>query len=350
MRTIKIGLMGLGTVGRGVYTLLTEGQERLERRAEQFYGHAFKVEIVKILVRSPERYGDVPAELLTTAASDILEDPEIELVVEVMGGLEPATAYMYEAMRRGKHVVTANKMALFKAGGALEVAARQGGVHLRYEAAVAGVIPVVRALRASMIADEAISIEGILNGSTNYILTRVSAGEALEAVIADAKAQGYLEADPTSDLSGADALYKLGIVGYLLSGSYPKESDILRVGLEEGLRAGFHEAHGSHESHESHESHGGEKSSEGPIKLIARADFEGGGRFSVRPERVDSSHPLAAVAGVYNGISVAFRHSGELFWKGRGAGSLETGTAVVGDIMEIAGSYCVENDAHKRRQ
>ncbi len=322
-KKIGIGLLGFGTVGRGVYTILKDNGSLITERLKTQTGEDYEIEIKRILVRNLDKYGSALGSIGTNKINDILNDDSINIVVEVMGGQEAAIDYMKKAMAAKKHVVTANKWALFKEQGALEEYAVEAGVQFRYEASVAGVLPIIRVLKEAMIGDRVEELKGIINGSTNYILTRVAEGEDIDEVIKDSRKLGYLEADASSDLDGYDAKYKLGILCSLITGNYPKANEIERQGISNISSADFQAA----------------RDQSARIKLIARISRDGEElTYSIKPEYVYKDEPLYNVNGSLNGIYIKFKNSGDMFLTGKGAGSLETGTAVISDIISIARS------------
>lgn len=323
---MSIGLLGFGTVGSGVYKILTENYKNITERIKRDTGQEIEIKIKRVLVRNRNKYGEVLETIGTENMEDILNDEEINIVVEVIGGSEPAIGYMKYAMVKKKNVVTANKKALFEEKGNLEEFALKNSVQFRYEAAVGGVLPIVRVLKESQISDELEELSAIINGSTNYILTRTAQGESIEEVIKDAKKLGYLEADPTSDLEGFDPMYKIGILGYLLTGRYPIESEIERQGITGITEDDFKKA----------------EDEKAVIKLVGKISKKGligdnpEFEYSVKPEFVGEDNPLYNVNGSLNAVNMKFKYANDMFISGRGAGSLETGTAVVSDIISIA--------------
>ena len=208
-------MLGIGNIGRGTYMTLETNRHKIEEATD------LDLQIVKILNRHPEkdRGIDIPKEKYVTDIRDILDDPEIQIVIELIGGVEPATTYMAEALKAGKHVVTANKAAIAKNGKMLQELATEKQLMLRFEASVAGGIPILNAITSALICNEFSSVQGILNGTTNYILTRMTEdGASYEDVLKDAQAKGFAEADPTADVEGIDAANKLSILISLLFG------------------------------------------------------------------------------------------------------------------------------------
>jgi len=203
VETLKIGLLGCGTVGSGVVRLLREHADQIAARL------GARLELGPVAVRDPDRARDVDLPVVTDDARKVVGDPDVDIVVEVMGGLDPARALVTEAMHAGKSVVTANKTLIAEAGAELAGIARSRGVRLEYEAAVAGGVPIIKPMRESLAGDRVTKVTGILNGTTNYILTRMSDGRtAFADALAEAQRQGYAEADPSADVTGADAAAK----------------------------------------------------------------------------------------------------------------------------------------------
>lgn len=319
-RKVVIGLLGFGTVGSGVYKILEEQKELIASRLVQQTGQEVEILIKKILVRDPAKHQSDPRHLMTTDPLDILLDEDIDIVCELIGGDDVAMDCINEALLRGKHVVTANKQAIFRDRGDFERLARDRQLCFRFEGAVGGVIPIIRVLGESLGSDEIYEIQGILNGSTNYILTQVSQGASYEDALRLAAQQGYLEADPSSDLDGYDAMYKLGILTHLITGQFPQEGAIERIGLSDISAADLAAAR--------------EQSQK--IKLICKMQRgDGIPQLSVKPEAIGAEHPLYGIDGALNGVLVKGKNCGDLFFSGAGAGSRETATAVIGDILTI---------------
>ena len=315
---IKVGMLGIGNIGRGTYQALEMNHDKILETT------GLDIEIVKILNRHPEkdRGIDIPKEKYTTDVRKIIEDPEIGMVVELIGGIEPATEYMAEAMKHGKSVVTANKAAIAANGRYLAELAQENHVLLRFEAAVAGGIPILTSLTTALLSNRFTEVHGILNGTTNYILTQMSEyGKNYEEVLLDAQAKGFAEADPTADVEGIDAANKLSILISLIFGiSVPPEKidtqGITRIASEDIAFA---------------------KESDYRIKLLATAkERKGKVTCSVGPVMLPVSHPLASVSNEFNAVFVKGNAVDNLMFYGRGAGPLPTGSAVLGDIIGIA--------------
>ena len=316
METIKIGYLGFGTVGGGTYKILEMNKDKIERE------NGVRLVSEKALVRDVSKQHAGPASLFTTNADDIVSNPNIDVVVEVLGGVEPATSLMLKAMKNGKHVVTANKAALAASWEALHSCARENNVQLRYEASVGGGIPVLTSIQDALSGNEITEMLGIVNGTTNYILTKMDEeGQSYEEALTAAQRLGFAEADPTADVEGIDAANKLCILMALCFGKYVAPDAIPRVGISRIGKADIEAA----------------KSAGECIKLIARAAFKDGSiEYEVKPMRLPLSHPLSGVKNEFNAVFVNGNAVGELMFYGKGAGALPTGSAVVGDIIAIA--------------
>ncbi|MCR4945206.1 MAG: homoserine dehydrogenase [Clostridium sp.] len=320
MKKVKIALLGLGNVGRGVWKILKENEEEIMKRS------GCKVEIAKILVRNKnkDRGINVPDEIVTTDFNDILKDNSIKIVVEVMGGIEPAREYILESMKKKKHVVTANKMLLATDGDALYKNADKEGVMLNYEASVAGGIPIIQTINESLTANKIQELYGIVNGTTNFILSKMELeGSKFQDVLKEAQEKGYAEADPTSDIEGFDAQYKLAILASLAFGTKIDSDKVYREGITKITDEDMKYA----------------KSFGRVIKLLAIAkDVDGRLELRVHPTMIPETHPLANVFDSFNAVFVKGNAVGDLMFYGRGAGDLPTGSAVVADIVSIVRS------------
>jgi homoserine dehydrogenase len=317
---VRIGLLGCGVVGSAVARVLLEQGSALQNRA------GAPVELAAVAVRDPQkpRNVELPSGLVTNDARGVVSDPTIDIVVEVMGGMEPAARLIIEAIRNKKHVVTANKELLASSGSELMAAADAAGVDLLFEASVAGGIPVVRPLKESLAGDRVRRVMGILNGTTNFILTRMSENEeSFEIALAEADRLGYTEADPSADLEGHDAAAKLAILSSLAYGAHVVTGDVEREGI---TKVSVDDVRAAHDM-------GYE------IKLVAVAEeVDGMVSARVHPAMLPKTHPLAAVRNEFNAVFVETDHAGELMFYGRGAGGGPTASAIVGDIMEAARS------------
>jgi homoserine dehydrogenase len=305
MPRIRIGILGCGVVGSQVATQLLRHHEELSTRS------GAELILTKIAVRDSkiERDGIDPM-LLTTDARSIVTDPEIDLIVEVMGGIEPARELILLAIENGKSVVTANKALLATHGADLYSAADARGVDLYYEAAVAGAIPILRPLRESLVGDHVTRIMGIVNGTTNYILTKMDEdGLAFDEALEGAQNLGYAEADPTADIEGFDAAAKAAILAGLAFHTRVTATDVAVA-----------------------------QSMNHVIKLLAIAELTPHDEISVRvhPALIPRTHPLASVRNAYNAVFVEAEAAGELMFYGRGAGGAPTASAVLGDVVAVA--------------
>lgn len=317
MKKVKIALMGLGNVGRGVWMILNSNKEEIMKRS------GYEVEVAKILVRdiNKPREIEVPKNLLTTDINDIIEDDSIKIVVEVMGGIEPAREYMLSAMDRKKHIVTANKMLLATGGDELFEKADKEGVMFNYEASVAGGIPIIKGINESLTANKVERLYGIVNGTTNYILTKMDYDNLdFNEALKEAQDKGYAEADPTSDIEGYDSQYKLAILSSLAFGTKIRVEDVYREGITNIEAIDIEYA----------------KEFKKVIKLLAIVkDNEGRLELRVHPTMIPENHPLANVNDSFNAVLIRGNAVGDLMFYGRGAGDLPTGSAVVSDIVAI---------------
>ena len=315
---INVGLMGLGVVGGGVAAALLQHPSPVSSRVGR------GVNLRKVLVRDPSRLRDVdvPGALMTTDAGEILDDPEIDIVVEVMGGSEPATDYFRRALESGKHVVTANKEVMAKHGVDLMKIAQDSGVSLRFEASVGGGIPIVGCLMNELAANDIYSIRSIINGTTNYILTRMAVQRAPFAeALAEAQGLGYAESDPTNDVEGIDAAYKLTVLATLAYGHRFRPEDVFRQGISGLEPQDFRYAEEFGYS----------------IRSLAIADIhEGQVQLRVYPALVSRENMLGNVNGVYNAVEVHGSLCGQVLFHGMGAGRGPTTSAVLGDLVETA--------------
>jgi homoserine dehydrogenase len=319
-RPLNVALLGCGVVGSQVVRLLAEQADELAARI------GAPLDLVGIAVRRPARHADVPAHLLTTDAESLVARDDVDLVVEVIGGIEPARTLLLTALDSGKSVVTANKALLADDGATLHDAAAKAGVDLYYEAAVAGAIPLLRPLRESLAGDRITRVMGIVNGTTNFILSRMDAtGAGFDEALAEATALGYAEADPTADVDGYDAAAKAAILAGLAFHTRVTLSDVHREGIGEITAADIASA----------------KAIDCTVKLLAiceRVQGSGGEHVSVRthPAMIPRSHPLAGVGDAFNAVFVEAEAAGSLMFYGRGAGGAPTASAVLGDVVAVA--------------
>lgn len=318
---VKLGILGLGTVGTGTVQLLQEPQERHPLLQE--------IEISRIGVRSHHKSRQVqfPDGVVTTDLQAIVNDPEIDIIVEVMGGLEPARSLILTAIKNRKHVVTANKAVISRFGSEIFTAANQAGVYVMLEASVGGGIPIIQPLKQSLSVNQIKSLIGIINGTTNYILTRMQLeGSDFNDVLADAQNLGYAEADPTADVDGLDAADKIAILASLGFGGRIKLADVYCEGIRQVSKTDIAYA-----------------STLGfVIKLlaIATSQTDDHSQLSVRvhPTLVPQTHPLASINGVYNAILVEGKPIGQVMFFGPGAGAGATASAVCADILTLIAS------------
>ncbi len=313
-KQIKIGLMGLGTVGGGVWQLLQMNRESIAAKT------GLDFEIAKVAVRDLGRKRAVPAERLTDRPEDLYEDPEIQVIVGVLGRPDEGR-HLLAAMNAGKHVVTANKAAVAADYEALREAAERNKVLFRYEASVAGGIPILHAIEQSLQGNEYQELMGILNGTTNYILTHMTEeGADYADVLKKAQELGFAEPDPTADVEGIDAANKLSILLSLVFGARVLPKDIPTEGISRISGADIAAA----------------KEQGCKIKLIARAaKTDKGLEYSVRPTLLPKEHPLAGVNNEFNAVFLKGNAVDELMFYGRGAGALPTASAVWGDLIEV---------------
>ena len=326
---VPVALLGYGTVGSAVNRLLVESGDDIERAT----GHRLRV--VRALVRDPAKERPFPAEpgVLTTDFAAIRDDPAIALVAEVMGGLEPTGEYVLDLLRAGKPVVSANKQLVARQGAELFAAASEGGVQLRFEASVCAAIPVIKVLREALVVTNVHRVLGIVNGTTNFILTRMEAGAGYAEALAEAQRLGYAEADPSDDVSGADAAAKMAILATVAFGSRVTLADVAYEGIE-GLRPEHVLA---------------ARELDMVVRLVGAATLvDGAVDVRVHPAFVDRHHPLAAVEGAFNAVMLQGDAIREITLEGPGAGGLETASAVVADMVSIIGTTgtgFLQNDA-----
>ncbi|WP_203247448.1 homoserine dehydrogenase [Sporosarcina beigongshangi] len=319
MSSIKVAILGFGTVGEGIYRILNERKEDIQQET----GHT--IDIVSILVRdtSKERLA-TPETKFTDDVQEILSNPAIDVIFEAIVGEEPAFRYLTEAIDKGIHVITANKTMFAKRGQELARHAESRDVQARYEATTAGGVPIIRTITSLLPADRVRRIRGILNGTSNFILTKMREEEvSFEVALKEAQALGYAEADPTDDIGGKDAFRKLMILSGLAFGSQPDWQDVPIVGIDEVTIEGVKDA------------------AAGNLRYRHVADIivDDSGMLSgsVGPVLIGADHPLYSVDGVDNAIIVDTDHLGSLTLIGPGAGMYPTGSAMVGDFLQIIG-------------
>ena len=316
-KIVKLGFLGCGNIGGGVWHLLNEMHDELLRR------DGLDLRVEKALVLSiPLARTDVPKAILTESAADVLENPEIDIVCEFMGGEHPAADFMQRALEHGKTVVTANKMALALNWDKLDAAARRTGAGLYYEASVGGVIPVIRSLTLSLEADRIDRVMGIVNGTTNYILTRMAReGSDYADVLADAQRLGLAEPNPAADVEGFDAAYKLSILASIAFHSRVTYDRVYREGITGVTAADI--AVGREMGY--------------VLKLLAIGKRDGDTvEVRVHPTFLPGDHPLARVDGSLNAIFLHGAYCRDMMLQGRGAGDMPTASAICGDIVYAA--------------
>ena len=315
---LRIALLGCGTVGAEVVRLLHTSADDLAARV------GAPLEIAGIAVRRLNKRRDLPVDdsLFTLDAAGLVARDDVDLVVEVIGGIEPARALMVAALLAGKGVVTANKALLAEDGASLHEAARGGGADLYYEASVAGAIPLLRPLRESLAGDHISRLIGIVNGTTNYVLTRMDeTGAGFSEALDEASALGYAEADPSADIDGFDAAAKAAILASLAFHTRITAADVHREGIAEVTSADVTSA----------------KAMGCVVKLLAIAEKDGDAvSVRVHPAMIPRSHPLGSVREAYNAVFVQAHSAGQLMFYGRGAGGGPTASAVLGDLVAVA--------------
>ncbi|SEO91417.1 homoserine dehydrogenase [Trujillonella endophytica] len=319
---LRVALLGCGTVGGAVLRLLDEQSDELAARIGR------PVEVAGVAVRRPDRHPDVPPHLLTTDAHALVTREDVDLVVEVIGGIEPARTLLLAAFAAGKSVVSANKALLAEDGTVLHAAAAKADVDLYYEAAVTGAIPILRPLRESLAGDQLRRVVGIVNGTTNYILSRMAeTGAGFAEALAEATELGYAEADPTADVDGFDAAAKAAILASLAFHSEVTAADVYREGISAVTAADVARA----------------AEIGCTVKLLAICERvaapDGAGEsvaVRVHPAMIPTTHPLAAVGGAFNAVFVEAEAAGELMFYGQGAGGGPTASAVLGDLVAVA--------------
>jgi len=318
MKTISLGLIGFGTVGTGVVRILQESGEMLSRRLG---ANIVLKRIADLDIESP-RVATVERSLLTTDAGAVLSDPEIDIVIELVGGYEPARTFILQAIRNGKHVVTANKALLATHGDEIFRAAEAARVDIGFEASVGGTIPIIKTLKESLVANRILSILGIMNGTSNFILTKMTdEGKAFDVVLREAQELGFAEADPTFDIEGIDTAHKLAITLSLAYGKRVNVNDLYREGItriseqdiEFARELGYR------------------------IKLLAIAIQRGQAvEARIHPTMIPSNHLLANVNGNFNAFHIVGDAADSVFLYGQGAGMMPTASAVIGDVVDIS--------------
>jgi homoserine dehydrogenase len=316
-KPVRIGMLGCGVVGGSVARLLLADTAELSTRA------GVKIELSRIAVRTIRPHEGINPALFTTDPFSIVNDPEIDLIIEVMGGIEPARELIMTAIENRKSVVTANKALLASHGAEMFTAAYAKGEDIYYEASVAGAVPIIRPMRDSLAGDFVTRLMGIVNGTTNYILTKMHEDNREFAdVLKEAQALGYAEADPTADIEGFDSAAKAAILSGLAFHTRVTVDDVYREGISKITLEDVNIA----------------KSMDHVIKLLAIAELTPADEISVRvhPVMLHKSHPLASVRDAYNAVFVEAESAGSLMFYGRGAGGAPTASAILGDVVAVA--------------
>ena len=318
MKEIRVGLIGFGPIGAGVAKILKNNQEVIEKRL------GASVSLVKIadLDIKTDRGIDIEEGVLTTSVEEVIDNPDIDIVVELIGGYEPARTFLLDAINNKKHVVTANKALLAKHGDELFELIEEKGLALGFEASIGGAIPIIRSIRESFVANRIQILEGIVNGTANYILSKMSDENCdFDVALKEAQEKGFAEADPTFDIEGIDSAHKIAVLTRIAYGTPVNFEDIKVSGItnitSDDIECAKEFGH--------------------RIKLLAISKYDGEAiDIRVHPAMIPSSHPMANVNGVLNAIRVCDDLMEENLLAGHGAGELPTGSAVVGDIVEIA--------------
>ena len=327
-KTLKVGMLGCGVVGSNVARLLQEDSGDFAARS----GATLSLAKVAVKNATTERE-NVPQSIITTDAHSIVNDPSIDIVIEVMGGIEPARELILTAIKNGKSIITANKALLALHGAELFEAADKNGVDLYYEAAVGGAIPILRPMRESIVGDHVHRVMGIVNGTTNYILTKMDEeGSAFADVLKEAQSLGFAEADPTADIEGHDAAAKAAILAGLAFHTRVTSNDVYCEGISKISARDVAVA----------------REMDHVIKLLAIAELTSDNQVSVRvhPTLISRQHPLASVRNAFNAVFVEAESAGELMFYGRGAGGAPTASAVLGDLIAIARNKTRGGEGH----
>ncbi|MEA1939179.1 MAG: homoserine dehydrogenase, partial [Candidatus Caldatribacteriota bacterium] len=329
-KEINIGILGLGTVGQGVLKILCENHDFIEQGI-----FPYKINIKKIADKNKKIALENKSyyKILTDSAEEVVNDPEIDIIVETIGGFEPSRSIIIQALKTGKHVVTANKEVVAKAGYEILSLARKNKAYFLFEASVASAIPIIGAFSRSLTSYPITEIAGILNGTTNYILTKMSEeNRDYEDVLKEAQKKGFAEADPSKDVDGLDSLYKIFILSMIVFKAKINLDDIYYEGIRNISKTDIEYAREL-----------GYK-----IKLLALAKKTNQElKIKVHPVLMPEKHPLASIGGAYNGILTRGKGFGDLTFSGLGAGALPAGSMIVSDIIEIAKSYNNYNSKFK---
>ncbi len=313
---IRVGMLGFGTVGTGAYRMLQDNREAIAQKV------GAPIEVAKIGIRDSEKPRIAPKDLFTKNLNEIVDDPTIDVVIELIGGIEPALSLIERALKNGKHVVTANKELIAKHGAKLLELAAKERLDLHFEAAVGGGIPLIQPLKHQLAGNDVLRLMGIVNGTTNVILTKMTQeGAEFDEALAEAQAKGYAEADPSADVDGYDAQYKIAILASIAFGEEVSPDAVYREGIRNITKRDI--AYADTLGY--------------VIKLLGVAETREDGLLArVHPAFVPKDHPLAGVNGVYNGVWIQGDFVGDVMFSGRGAGSDPTGSAVVGDLIDVS--------------
>jgi len=329
MEKVKVGLIGFGTVGSGVVKILQKNSKLIEKRM----GAKIVLKRIADIDVKTDRGVKLRPGILTTKADDVIKDPEINIVMELIGGIEPAKTFILKAIQNGKHIITANKALLALHGDEIFRAAHRSGVDVNFEASVGGGIPLIRSIKEGLVANRIQSIFGILNGTSNYILSKMTdEGRSFKEVLREAQEKGYAEADPTYDIEGIDAAHKLAILIRLAFGTSIQFKEIFIGGISEitPLDIQFGREFGYR------------------IKLLAITKTDQGKiEARVHPTLIPEGHLLSTVEGVFNAIYIKGDAIGPTLFYGQGAGQMPTGSAVVSDLVELGRNLLVQT--HGRR-
>lgn len=330
MESIKLGILGMGTVASGLINIIEFNNSKITETINR------NITISKVLVKNinKTRNANLPHEVYTTDAYEVINNKDVHILVELMGGINPAYEYIKAALNNKKHVVTANKALIATHGEELEKMAAENGVKLMYEASVAGGIPIIKAISENLSANEFEKIIGIINGTTNYILTQMAEnGLEYDQAVKQAQNLGFAEADPSSDVEGDDAAYKIAILSSIAFGQRINTKDITKEGITNISKEDIDYARELGYS----------------IKLLASAVKNNNEiELGVHPAFVPLEHPLSTVKNEFNAVFLKGNAVGELMFYGKGAGSLPTGSAVLGDIMSIVNSSRENNKGVKK--
>lgn len=325
MKTVKLGILGMGTVASGLINIIEFNNPKIVQTLNK------NIAVNKVLVKNPDKKREVnlPQNVYTCDAYEVINDEEVQVIVELIGGINPAYEYIKKALQNKKHVVTANKALIASHGEELENLAAENGVKLMYEASVGGGIPIINTITDNLVSNEIEQIVGIINGTTNYILTQMDEnGLDYAQAVKQAQDLGFAEADPSSDVNGDDALYKISILSSIAYGQRINIKDIPKEGITKITKEDINYA----------------KELGYNIKLLASSSRKNNEiELSVHPAFVPCNHPLSTVKNEFNAVFLKGNAVGEIMLYGKGAGSLPTGSAVLGDIMSIIKSHNISD-------